>query len=250
MNPREPMPTEPALEYLDATRSRDGRLVLAGVSLVIEPGALVALLGANGAGKSTLLAMAAGVLAPEAGSVRVFGRDPLRAARDLRCRVGWLPDPVPLYPELRVREQLAASARLRGLAAGAATRAAEAAIDRVGLAALANRLCGQLSRGESQRVGIAQAIAHGPELLLLDEPSAGLDPMQQARLADLLAGLRGAMTIVHATHHLIEAAIADRIVILDRGRIARDAARAELPDAEAIGHALVTVALAPAAEAA
>jgi ABC-2 type transport system ATP-binding protein len=244
------MPTEPALEYLDATRRRDGRPVLAGASLAIERGTLVALLGANGAGKSTLLALAAGVLAPDSGRVRVLGRDPLRAARDLRRRVGWLPDPVPLYPELRVREQIAASARLRGLPARDAATAAVAAIDRLALGPLADRLCGQLSRGESQRVGIAQAVAHGPELLLLDEPSAGLDPVQQARLADLLAGLRGAMTIVHATHHLGEAATADRIVILDRGRIRRDAARAELPDAEAIGRAFVEIALAAPAEAA
>jgi ATP-binding cassette subfamily B protein len=85
--------------------------------------------------------------------------------------------------------------------------------------------------------------------LLLDEPSAGLDPVEQARLTELLAGLRGAMTIVHATHHLLEAAMADRIVILDRGRIRRDAARAELPDAEAIGRALVDIAIAAPAEA-
>lgn len=244
MNPPEPMPTEPALEYLDATRRRDGRPVLAGVSMSIEAGALVALLGANGAGKSTLLALAAGVLAPDAGRVRVLGRDPVRDARDLRARVGWLPDPVPLYPELRVREQVAAAARLRGLAARAARSAAEAAIERVGLGPLADRLCGQLSRGESQRVGIAQAIAHGPDLLLLDEPSAGLDPVQQARLAELLGSLRGTMTIVHATHHLSEATLADRIVILDRGRIRRNASRAELPDAEAIGRAFLAIALA------
>jgi len=243
------MPTEPALEYLDATRRRDGRPVLVDVSLAIERGTLVALLGANGAGKSTLLALAAGVLAPDSGRVRVLGRDPLRASRELRRRVGWLPDPVPLYPELSVREQIVAAARLRGLASRDAAAAAVAAIDRLALGRLADRLCGQLSRGESQRVGIAQSIAHGPELLLLDEPSAGLDPVEQARLTELLAGLRGAMTIVHATHHLLEAAMADRIVILDRGRIRRDAARAELPDAEAIGRAFVDIAIAAPAEA-
>lgn len=239
------MPTEPVLEYIDATLRRDGRPVLMGVSMAIEAHSLVALLGANGAGKSTLMALAAGALAPDSGRVRVFGHDPVRDARTLRSRIGWLPDPVPLYPELRVREQVAAAGRLRGLASRAARDAAADALERVGAAAFSERLCGQLSRGEAQRVGLAQAIVHGPDLLLLDEPSAGLDPVQQGRLAELLSVLRGTMTIVHATHHLAEAAIADRVVILDRGRIRLDARRAELPDAEAIGRAFLGIALAP-----
>lgn len=242
------MTSEPALEFIDATKRRDGRNVLAGVSLSAAPGAHVALLGINGAGKSTLLALAAGVLAPDSGRIRIFGHDPIREARMLRHRVGWLPDPVPLYPELKVREQVAASARLRGLRGRHARTAAEQAIDRLGLDALADRLCGQLSRGEAQRAGLAQAIAHGPDLLLLDEPAAGLDPVQHAGLLALLGSLEGAMTVLHATHHLADAATADRIVILDRGRIRRDSARAELPDADAIGRAFLGIALAAPTE--
>jgi ABC-2 type transport system ATP-binding protein len=237
------MSPQPALEFVSANFRRDRRVVLDAVDLALAPGSRVALLGVNGAGKSTLLAIAAGALAPDAGRVRVLGLDPARAARALRGRVGWLPDPVPLWPELTVREQIEASARLRGLDRWAARQAADAAIARCDLGALARRPCGRLSRGEAQRTGIAQAIAHGPELLLLDEPGAGLDPVQQARLAQLIAELRGGMTIVQATHDLAEAAEADRIVILDRGRIRRDADRAELPGVEAIGRAFLAVAM-------
>jgi ABC-2 type transport system ATP-binding protein len=238
------MPSPPALEFVDATRHRDGRLVLAGVSLAVEPGEQVALLGINGAGKSTMLALAAGVLAPDSGSVRVLGSDPIRQSEPLRRRVGWLPDPVPLYPELRVREQIAVSARLQGLSARAARAAAAAAIETIGIEALADRLCAQLSRGESQRVGLAQAIAHGPDVLLLDEPAAGLDPLQHARLGSLLASLRGTTAVLHATHHLSDAATADRIVMLDRGHVRRIATRVELPDADAIAGAFLAIALA------
>jgi ABC-2 type transport system ATP-binding protein len=238
------MPSPPALEFVDATRHRDGRSVLAGVSLAVEPGEQVALLGINGAGKSTMLALAAGVLAPDSGSVRVLGSDPIRQSEPLRRRVGWLPDPVPLYPELRVREQIAVSARLQGLSARAARAAAAAAIETIGIEALADRLCAQLSRGESQRVGLAQAIAHGPDVLLLDEPAAGLDPLQHARLGSLLASLRGTTAVLHATHHLSDAATADRIVMLDRGHVRRIATRVELPDADAIAGAFLAIALA------
>jgi len=244
------MPSPPALEFVDAVRHRDGIPVLSSVSLAVEPGEQVALLGINGAGKSTMLALAAGVLAPDSGTVRVLGSDPIRYSSLLRQRVGWLPDPVPLYPELRVREQIAASARLRGLPARASRAAAEAAIERIGIEGLADRLCGQLSRGEAQRVGLAQAIAHGPDVLLLDEPAAGLDPVQHARLGSLLASLRGTTAVLHATHHLSDAAMADRIVMLDRGHVRRIATRAELPNADAIAGAFLAIALAGPAEAA
>lgn len=244
------MPSPAALEFVDATRSRDGRAVLAGVSLAVAPGEQVAVLGINGAGKSTMLALAAGVLAPDSGLVRVQGQDPIRKASLLRQRVGWLTDPVPLYPELRVNEWIAASTRLRGLSTRASRAAAAQAIERIGIEALSDRLCGQLSRGESQRVGLAQAIAHGPEVLLLDEPAAGLDPVQHARLTSLLASLRGTTAVLHATHHLSDAATADRIVMLDRGRVRRIATRAELPNADAIASAFLAIAMAGPAEAA
>lgn len=198
------MPTAPLIEAEGLSRRHGGREVLRGVSFTLAPDQVLGLLGVNGAGKSTLLRILAGVLAPEAGRLRIAGAELGADPRAARTRIGWLPERAPLYPELTVAESLAFAARLRGLG-GAPGRAAVArAIERCALGEVRNRLCGNLSRGFAQRAGLAQAIVHEPPVLLLDEPTAGLDPLQAQRFHELLATLRPGRAIVLSSHQLAE----------------------------------------------
>lgn len=198
------MPLPALIEAEGLVRRHGWREVLRGVSFTLAAGQVLGLLGVNGAGKSTLLRLLAGVLAPDAGSVRIAGADLAADPRAARSRVGWLPERAPLYPELTVAESLAFAASLRGLA-GAAGRAAVArAIERCGLGEVRTRLCGNLSRGFAQRTGLAQAIVHEPPVLLLDEPTAGLDPLQARRFHELLATLKPGRAIVLSSHQLAE----------------------------------------------
>lgn len=242
-------PADPPLLRFDAVSvRRAGRLVLDAVDLQLGAAQTIAVLGLNGAGKSTLLALAAGARAPDLGEVRVAGQ---RAGSAAAAAIGWLPDPVPLYPELSVCEQIAAAAALQGLVGAARQRAVARAIERLDLGALSKRLCGQLSRGMRQRVGVAQAICHDPKLLLLDEPCAGLDPLQQQHLLQLLHALKAEMGIVHVTHLFADIdRHVDRVLILNRGRIALDAPRAELGDISGISAAFMRHGLALEPEAA
>lgn len=236
----DPASAAPLLRLDGAVRHRERTRVLDGVTLEVRVGEVAALLGLNGAGKSTLLALAAGALSADAGTVRVAGTDPRRDTARARALIGWLPDPVPLYPELTVGEQVDTAAALSGVAKRLRQSAVARALERLDLGALAPRLCGQLSRGMAQRVGIAQAIVHAPTLLLLDEPTAGLDPVQHARFNALLGELKADMGIVHATHQLGElGAATDRVVILHRGQLRYAANRDTLRTPGALAQAFM-----------
>jgi ABC-2 type transport system ATP-binding protein len=214
------MPESVLIHAEAVARRQGGREVLRGVALDLPAGATLGLLGINGAGKSTLLRVLAGVLAPDAGRVRLAGvdlRDDPRAARTL---VGWLPERAPLYPELTVAEAIGFAAELRGIARGARAAAVERAIERCDLGSVRRRLCAQLSRGYAQRAGLAQAIVHEPPVLLLDEPTAGLDPLQAQRFHALLAELRPGRAIVLSSHQLAEVqAGCTHAAILHDGRL-------------------------------
>ena len=214
----------PLLQLDHVSRRLGGREVLHDVSFSLQREDVLGLLGANGAGKSTTLSIVAGVLQPDGGTVRVENRvvnDDFRAIRD---RIGWVPESVPLWPELTVIEALVACGSLRGLPKSARRIACERELARLELRALAHRLCGQLSLGQKRRVGLAQALLHEPDLLVLDEPGNGLDPVQTAQLRELIGKLKAGRGIILSSHELAEVeATCNRVVILQDGRVRHDA---------------------------
>ncbi|MFG2196410.1 ATP-binding cassette domain-containing protein [Streptomyces sp. NPDC048639] len=210
------------LRFTDCTFGyRSGALVLDSLDVEFPPGCTV-LLGPNGAGKSTLLALGASVLAPSQGHVRWGPLDSVRRRdrRDYRQRVGWLPQTIKPVPGLTVREQVAYAGWLKGLSKGQAWAGSVEALDRVRLTDLADRRSHQLSGGQLRRMGIAQTLVHEAEVVLLDEPTAGLDPVQRGVLRDLLAELCDRVDFVVSTHQTEDLAdIYETVVVLDRGRV-------------------------------
>jgi ABC-2 type transport system ATP-binding protein len=180
---------------------------------------VAALLGPNGSGKSTVMRILTGYFSPTAGRARVNGIDVAEQPAAARRQVGYLPEQVSVYPELSVRRYLAFVAEVKGLVGRARRSAVDDVIARCGLAEVANRLAGKLSKGFRQRVGLAQALVGDPDVLILDEPTVGLDPMQTVEMRALLRTLTD-RTMLLSTHILSEAsALCSRIVILARGHL-------------------------------
>ena len=196
------------------------RTAVNGVNVSVQAWSVCGFLGPNGAGKSTTLRMITGVLAPDAGSVRVGGLDVWARPEQARAGIGWLPERVALHPGSTVEEHLAWAAGLQGVAAVERRAAVQRAIDRCDLREVRHRACRALSKGFRQRVGLAAAIVHGPRLLILDEPTAGLDPAQVLAFRELLRGLKASVSVLLSTHVLAEVeAVCDALVVLDRGRV-------------------------------
>lgn len=215
----DPTPT-PVLRLDRISRRLAGHTVVDALAFDVARGEVLGLLGINGAGKSTTLRMAAGVLAPDSGQVQLSGRDLYEEPALARRGIGYLPERAPLHAELGVEEFLGFCARLRGLSRREAAAAMRREVERCDLGEVRRRLIGQLSKGFQQRVGIAQALLHGPELVVLDEPASGLDPVQSLRMRDLIAGLRAEHGVILSTHLLAEAeACCDRVAVLHRGRL-------------------------------
>jgi ABC-2 type transport system ATP-binding protein len=189
------------------------------VSFAIARGEVAALLGPNGSGKSTLMRCLIGFFSPTGGCVRVGGVDVAERPVAARREVGYLPEQVTLYPDLGVRRYLRFVAGMKGLDGRSARRAVDAVIASCGLETVAERLTGKLSKGFRQRVGVAQALLGDPPVLVLDEPTVGLDPVQTVEMRDLLRGLAG-RTVLLSTHVLAEAsALCTRIVIMSAGKL-------------------------------
>ena len=243
------MSVPPLLELAGVSRRHGARVALADFDLKVERGEVLALLGVNGAGKSTALRLAAGVLRPDLGVVRVDGHDYARAPQAARSRLGYLPERPPLYADMRVADFLAFCARLRGLRDLRA--AVESALARCDLLEVRTRLVANLSKGFRQRVGLAQALIHDPPLLLLDEPAAGLDPVQTHRFHELILALAPERAIVLSTHHLDEARkLATRVAILHGGRLRETCAPEPVAaGGETLEQRFLSVALGPAAAA-
>ena len=199
------------------------------VSFSIQPGEIVGLLGPNGAGKTTFLKILTGYLQPDDGVVRVDGLDVQEQTRAVQALIGYLPETAPLYPELSVQAYLRMMADLRGIPQEDQVRYISEAVYATGLEDHLTRPIGELSKGYRQRVGLAQAILHKPKLLVLDEPTVGLDPTQIVEIRHLIRRLAQRSTVLFSTHILSEVeALCDRVIILINGRVKADALLAEL----------------------
>ncbi len=189
------------------------------MSFTVARGEVTALLGPNGSGKSTLMRVLTGYFSPTAGRVRVDGADVTARPAAARRQIGYLPEQVSLYADLTVRRYLAFVAEVKGLGGRARRTAVDAVLARCNLGEVADRLGGKLSKGFRQRVGLAQALVGDPQVLVLDEPTVGLDPVQAVEMRELLRGLAD-RTVLLSTHILSEAsALCSRVVILARGRL-------------------------------
>lgn len=201
------------------TRRFGAAVALRGLSFQLEPGDVLGLLGPNGAGKTTALRILAGTLAPSSGRVSLKGHDLQRAPRRARARLGYLPERTPLYPEMRVDDYLAFAARLRHVAAWELPEALGRVKQQCGLTDVGRQLLGQLSKGYRQRVGIAQALIHQPDLVILDEPADGLDPLQIREMRKLIRSIATRAGVILSSHALAEVqASCTRAIILHRGQ--------------------------------
>jgi ABC-2 type transport system ATP-binding protein len=192
------------------------------VSFKVEKGEILGFLGPNGAGKTSTMRVLTGYMPATEGKAIVAGHDVFDEPLEAKKRTGYLPETPPLYPEMTVREYLTFVARLRlGKTSKAErTQRVDTAMRKTHVDDMAGRACGKLSKGYKQRVGLAQALIHDPEVLILDEPTAGLDPRQIIETRDLIRSLRGSHTIVLSTHILPEVAqTCQRVVIINRGRV-------------------------------
>lgn len=214
-----PTPT-PVVVVEHLTKFYGARCAVSDVSFDVRPGEVMGLLGPNGSGKSTILRTLTGYLHPSAGRVEVCGFDVVRDSLAARQCVGYVPEDVPLYAQMRVHEFLTFMGRIRGLRGPACSRAVDEVSERLGFTAYRDQLIGKLSRGYRQRVAIAQALLGRPQLLVLDEPTNGLDPRQIIDVRELIRSLSSDMAILVTSHILVEIErVASRVTILLDGRL-------------------------------
>jgi ABC-2 type transport system ATP-binding protein len=225
---------------VDALNRRYGnRLAVKDLSLHVERGEIVGFLGPNGAGKTTTLRMLTGYLVPTAGTIRIDGIDAVRSSIEARKGLGYMPEGVPLYREMRVAEYLRHRAALKGVPSVA--KAADRALDLAGVSDARTRIIGQLSKGYRQRVGLAEALVADPPLLILDEPTSGLDPNQVRQFRELVRGFARTKTVFLSTHILSEVkAVCDRVIIIRAGEKVADLELHEATELEDIFARLTT----------
>jgi ABC-2 type transport system ATP-binding protein len=204
----------------DLTKRYAGHTAVAGISFTVARGEIVGLLGPNGAGKSTTMRILSCFLPATSGTVRVAGFDVFHQSEEVRRRIGYMPENNPLYPEMRVREYLKFRARLKGLDWRRSRERVTTVMEQCGLTEVGRRIIGQLSKGYKQRVGLADALVHEPELIILDEPTIGLDPQQIRAVRQLIKSLAQKHTVLISTHILPEAEMTcNRMLIMYDGKI-------------------------------
>jgi len=195
-------------------------MVIHDVSLELRRGEVLGLLGHNGAGKTTTMQMLTGCLSPNSGEIEICGVNLLRQPELAKANLGYLPETPPLYRELNVNEYLVFAARLRGIKSPEIADVLEQAKRNCGLVEVGKKIIGTLSRGYQQRVGIAQAIIHNPAVIVLDEPTVGLDPAQIREIRNLIRDLGDAHSVILSTHLLSEVeSVCDRVEILQQGKL-------------------------------
>jgi ABC-2 type transport system ATP-binding protein len=190
------------------------------VNFTVEKGEILGFLGPNGAGKTTTMRVLTGYMPPTGGKAIVAGYDVFEQPIEAKRRTGYLPETPPLYPDMTVRDYLTFVARIKGVPRTGRQRRITEMMERTRIADMANRHCGKLSKGYRQRVGLAQALLHNPDVLILDEPTAGLDPKQIIETRQLIKGLAGDHTIILSTHILPEVSqTCQRVVIINKGKV-------------------------------
>ena len=193
------------------------------ISFSVDKGQIVGFLGPNGAGKTTTMRILTCFMPASSGKVTVAGYDVFKESREVRERIGYLPENIPLYTEMTVTKYLSYMAKIRGVSRKHIKERLDIAIESCGLTERRNQIIGQLSRGFRQRVGLAQALIHDPEVLILDEPTSGLDPRQIVEIRELIKKLGKERTILFSTHILPEASqTCERLLILSKGKITGD----------------------------
>ncbi|MEO8432006.1 MAG: ABC transporter ATP-binding protein [Acidobacteriota bacterium] len=217
------------IEVQNLTKRYPTQVAVSDVSFSVREGEILGFLGPNGAGKTTTMRVLTGFLPPTSGTARIAGHDIVRQSREARASLGYLPESAALYPEMRVREYLAFRARLEGVSGPELTRRVGDAIARCLLEDVADRKVENLSKGYRQRTALAGALVHEPPVLILDEPTVGLDPAQIIRIRETIRALGRERAVLLSTHILPEVdAVCDRVLIIDRGRIVAEGTPQEL----------------------
>lgn len=221
------------IEIHNLSKSYGEIQALQSANLEIQKGEIVGLLGPNGAGKTTLMKMITGVLEPDSGSAVINGFDIVKDREKAQAKIGYLPENAPLYPDLSVQDYLLMIAELRKIEPEKQIEAVREAVLAVNLDQVITRPIGQLSKGMRQRVGLAQAILHKPEILILDEPTVGLDPTQIVEIRQLIKDLAKNSTILFSTHILSEVeALCERVIMIMNGKIKADSKLSELSNTD------------------
>jgi ABC-2 type transport system ATP-binding protein len=217
------------IEVRELTKRYGDRVAVDNVSFTADRGQILGFLGPNGAGKTTTMRVLTGFLPPSSGSARVAGFDVLTQSDEVRRRVGYLPENPPLYLDMTVHAYLTFVARLKGVPRRQVAEARDRVVERTGLREVERRLLAHLSKGYKQRVGLAQALIHEPEVLVLDEPTIGLDPRQIIEIRGLIRELSGERTVILSTHILPEVSqTCDKVVIIHEGRVVCEDTRENL----------------------
>lgn len=209
------------IEVDNLTKSFGSVKAVDNISFTVEKGEILGFLGPNGAGKTTTMRILTGYMPATSGTARIAGFDVFEQSLEVRKRIGYLPENPPLYPEMTVRAYLDFVARIKNLPSDVRQNRVNAAMEMTNIADKRDELIKRLSRGYKQRVGLAQALVHDPDVIILDEPTVGLDPKQIIEVRHLIKGLAGNHTIILSTHILPEVSMTcDRVVIINKGKIA------------------------------
>ena len=237
------------IEVVNLTKRYAGHTAVADLSFTVARGEIVGLLGENGAGKSTTMRILSSFLPATSGTARVAGLDVFHDSREVRRRIGFMPENNPLHNEMRVREYLKFRARLKGLNRARSRERVALVMEQCSLTDVSSRIIGQLSKGYRQRVGLADALVHEPELIILDEPTIGLDPHQIRSVRSLIKSLASSHTVLISTHILPEAEMTcNRMMIMRGGRIVASGTPENLQQLMAGNSQIIAEIAAPAAE--
>lgn len=208
------------IELKNVTKRFGNRVAVDSISFEVKKGEIVGFLGPNGAGKTTTMRVITGFFPPDEGEVKVAGFDVIENSIKAREKIGYMPENVPLYKELDVLSYLRFIAEIKGVPKDKIDSHVAKTMEEVGLTEVKNRIIGKLSKGFRQRVGLAQAIINNPEILILDEPTIGLDPKQIREIRNLIKNMKGERTIILSTHILPEVSMTcDKVIVINEGRI-------------------------------